>query len=84
VINGANQYLAAFFHLTPFQQGMAGASAILGCIRGAMLAGFLSDRSGRRKVLFICAVLYAASGLLSAIPRTFGEFLAARFCSAYS
>jgi SP family arabinose:H+ symporter-like MFS transporter len=81
VINGANQYLKAHFGLTSTQEGIAGASAILGCIPGAMTAGFLSDRFGRRKVLFLCAVLYAVSGVLSALPRTFPEFLAARFIS---
>jgi SP family arabinose:H+ symporter-like MFS transporter len=81
VINGANQYLKAYFSLSPFQEGLAGASAILGCIPGAMCAGFLSDRFGRRKVLFLCAILYAASGVLSALPRTFVEFLLARFVS---
>ena len=81
VINGANQFLKAHFGLTPAQEGIAGASAILGCIPGAMAAGFLSDRFGRRKVLFLCAVLYAVSGALSALPRTFAEFLAARFIS---
>jgi MFS transporter, SP family, arabinose:H+ symporter len=81
VINGANQYLKAHFNLNSVQEGVAGASAILGCIPGAMAAGFLSDRFGRRKVLFICAILYAASGLLSAVPRTFTEFLIARFIS---
>lgn len=81
VINGANQYLKAHFDLSPTQEGIAGASAILGCIPGAMFAGFLSDRFGRRKVLFLCAVLYAVSGVLSAIPRTFTEFLLARFIS---
>ena len=81
VINGANQYLKVHFHLSATQEGIAGASAILGCIPGAMCAGFLSDRFGRRKVLFACAILYALSGLLSAIPRTFTEFLAARFIS---
>jgi len=81
VINGANQYLKAHFSLNAVQEGIAGASAILGCIPGAMCAGFLSDRFGRRKVLFLCAILYALSGLLSAVPRTFFEFLAARFIS---
>ena len=79
VINGANQYLKAHFALNPMQEGFAGASAILGCIPGAMCAGFLADRFGRRKLLFACAVLYAASGVLSAIPFTFNQFLAARF-----
>ncbi len=81
VINGANTYLKAHLGLSPVQEGLAGASAILGCIPGAMAAGFLSDRFGRRKMLFLCAILYAVSGLLSAVPRTFGEFLAARIIS---
>jgi SP family arabinose:H+ symporter-like MFS transporter len=84
VINGANQYLKIHFLLDPSQQGSAGASAIFGCIPGALFAGFFSDRFGRRKVLFVCAILYALSGLFSAVPRTFGEFLIARFASGLS
>ncbi|MDE3067519.1 MAG: sugar porter family MFS transporter [Verrucomicrobiota bacterium] len=81
VVNGAVTYLTAHFALTPAQQGSAGASAIAGCIPGAMFAGFLSDRFGRKKLLFLCALLYGISGLLSAVPRTFAEFLMARFIS---
>ena len=81
VINGANSYLKAHLHLTPTQEGLAGASAIAGCIPGAMFAGFLSDKFGRKKLLFLCALLYAVSGVLSAIPRTFDQFLIARFLS---
>lgn len=81
VINGANSYLKAHMGLSPAQEGVAGASAILGCIPGAMFAGFLSDRLGRKKLLFFCAVLFGVSGLLSAIPNTFAQFLAARFIS---
>src|SRR5436190_13630501 len=71
VINGANSYLRLNMHLNPAQEGMAGASAILGCIPGAMCAGFLSDRFGRKRMLFLCALLYAISGILSAVPRAF-------------
>jgi SP family arabinose:H+ symporter-like MFS transporter len=81
VINGANSYLKTCLNLNPTQEGLASASAILGCIPGAMFAGFLSDRFGRKKLLFVCAALYAASGLLSALPRTFDQFLAARILS---
>src|SRR5258708_867816 len=77
VINGANSYLKAYMNLSPSQEGLAGASAILGCIPGAMVAGFLSDRFGRKKLLLVCAALYAISGLLSALPRTFEQFLIA-------
>jgi SP family arabinose:H+ symporter-like MFS transporter len=79
VINGANQYLKDFFGLNEFQEGMAGASAILGCIPGAVCAGFLSDRFGRKKVLFLSALFFASSAVLSAVPRDFTQFLIARF-----
>src|SRR5215470_8114634 len=73
VINGANTYLQTHFTLDPNKDawliGLATASAIVGCIPGALSAGFISDKFGRRRVLFLCALLYALSGLLSAIPR---------------
>lgn len=85
VINGANSFLQSHFALDPRRDslliGLATASAILGCIPGAMCAGFISDRFGRRRMLFFCAILYALAGILSAIPQTFGQFIAARILS---
>lgn len=81
VINGANSYIKVCFDLNSTQEGLASASAILGCVPGAMFAGVFSDRFGRKKLLFLCAALYAVSGLLSALPRTFDQFLAARVLS---
>ena len=78
VISGAIGFLKAHFLFGTSSEGWAGASAILGCIPGAVAAGFLSDRFGRKKVLFLCAVLFAASGIWSALAQSFGEFLAAR------
>ena len=46
-----------------------------------MSAGFFSDRFGRRRILFFCAILYAVSGVLSAVPQTFMQFIAARIVS---
>jgi SP family arabinose:H+ symporter-like MFS transporter len=72
VINGANTFLQQHFHLDPEKDtlliGLTTASAIIGCILGAMTAGFFSDKLGRRRVLFFCAILYALSGILSAVP----------------
>jgi sugar porter (SP) family MFS transporter len=85
VINGANTFLKQHFALDPERDalliGLATASAIIGCIPGAMFAGFVSDRLGRRRVLFFCAILYAVSGVLSAIPQSFAQFIAARLLS---
>jgi sugar porter (SP) family MFS transporter len=85
VINGANTFLQQHFGLDAeretFLVGLATSAAIIGCIPGAMSAGFVSDRFGRRNVLFFCAILYALSGLLSAIPRSFEQFVGARILS---
>lgn len=85
VINGANTYLQAHFALDAdkdaFWIGLATASAIYGCVPGAILAGFFSDKFGRRRALFFCAVLYALSAIFSALPQTLGQFIAARFLS---
>ena len=85
VINGANTYLQGHFALNPQKDawwiGLATSAAILGCVPGALAAGFVSDRFGRRRVLFFCALLYAISGVLSAVPQTFAQFIAARILS---
>lgn len=85
VINGANSLLQTHFNLDPQRDasliGLATASAILGCIPGAMCAGFISDRFGRRRMLFFCAILFAVAGILSAIPQTFTQFIIARILS---
>lgn len=79
VIAGAITSLRAHFGLGPQGEGWAAASAILGCIPGSMAAGFLSDRFGRKKTLFLCAACYAVSAVWSAWPGSFPGFLLARF-----
>jgi len=78
VIAGAIGYLETKFQLTPAMTGWAASSAIWGCVIGAMFAGYLSDRMGRKKVLILTAVLFAVSAIGSAIPRNLTEFVIAR------
>ena len=84
VINGSNTFLQERFHLNPEKDwlliGLATASAIIGCIPGAMCR-ILSDRFGCCRILFLCAMLYAISGVLSAVPQNFTQFIAARMLS---
>jgi SP family arabinose:H+ symporter-like MFS transporter len=79
VISGAIGSLEQYFDLSPTWTGWAGASAIIGCIPGSMVAGFLSDRIGRKKVLVLSASLYFISALWSGLAATFGIFIIARF-----
>jgi SP family arabinose:H+ symporter-like MFS transporter len=85
VINGANTCLQTHFALDPNKDavwiGLVTASAIYGCVPGAIFAGFFSDKFGRRRVLFFCALLYGLSAIFSAIPQTLGQFISARFAS---
>jgi SP family arabinose:H+ symporter-like MFS transporter len=78
VISGAIGALKVHFGLGSQGEGWAAASAILGCIPGAMISGFLSDRFGRKKTLVLCAVFYAVSAVWSAVPGRFSGFLLAR------
>lgn len=79
VINGANELLEDYFQLTSTQLGTATASAIIGCVPGAAIAGYLSDKYGRKRVLYLTAILFGLSAILSALPYTLNQFLMARF-----
>ncbi len=79
VIAGAIGFLQEKFDLSPVLVGWAASSAIWGCVAGAMVAGYASDRWGRKKVLIITAILFFISALGSAIANELTPFVLARF-----
>ncbi len=79
VIAGAIGFLQTKFELTAAMTGWAVSSAIVGCTIGAMSAGYLSDRFGRKKILLLTAVLFGVSAIGSAIPQNLTQFAIARF-----
>jgi MFS transporter, SP family, arabinose:H+ symporter len=79
VIAGVIGYLEQKFELSPAGVGWAASSAIWGCVVGAMMAGYLSDRFGRKKVLIVTAVLFFVSSLGAAVPVDLTQFVIARF-----
>lgn len=79
VIAGAIGFLQTKFELTAAMKGWAASSAIIGCIFGAMFAGYLSDRYGRKKILILTAFLFGISAIGSAIPANLTQFAVARF-----
>jgi MFS family permease len=78
VINGAIVFLRKQFQLSDLQTEVAVSSLLLGCVFGASLAGTLSDRFGRKRILLWSAVLFLVSSLGAAMPRNLAEFTAAR------
>jgi SP family arabinose:H+ symporter-like MFS transporter len=78
VIAGVVGYLQTRFHLSSIMVGWAASSAIWGCVIGAMLAGYLSDRMGRKKVLIITAVLFFISSIAAAFAQDLTQFILAR------
>ncbi len=77
VISGAERGLQAFFqgasdfNYTDATHGFTTSSALIGCIIGALVSGFLSSRIGRKKSLFVAGILFFLSALGSYYP----EFL---------
>ena len=78
VINGAIVFLKSQFGLSDSETEIAASSLLLGCIVGASLAGFTSDRFGRKRVLLAAAALFTLSSLGSALPRDLTQFVIAR------
>ncbi|WP_080875729.1 sugar porter family MFS transporter [Oceanobacillus timonensis] len=72
VIAGAEQsvqlYLIDSLGLGSFVHGFTVSSALIGCILGALLSGWLSNGIGRRNTLVIAAILFSLSALGSAYP----------------
>src|SRR2546423_8001830 len=79
VINGAIVFIKRQFLLTDAQTEIAASSLLLGCVVGASLAAFTSDRFGRKKVLLGAAALFTISSIGAALPRNLIEFVIARF-----
>ena len=78
VINGALVYLRAEFHLTSVKTELVATVLLWGCAVGAALAGWASDRFGRRVVLFAAGVLFCVSALGAAFPSQLWQLIAAR------
>src|SRR4030065_2983458 len=65
VIGGAKPFYEPFFGITgnPALQGWAMSCALIGCLLGAVLSGWMSDRFGRKKLLILSAALFVAASI---------------------
>jgi SP family arabinose:H+ symporter-like MFS transporter len=63
VVSGIIEPVKQQFQLSASEEGFFVSSALLGCIAGVAISGFLSDKIGRKKVLFISAILFLVSAI---------------------
>lgn len=77
VIGGAKPFYEPFFGITgsAFLQGWAMSCALIGCLGGSVLSGWLSDRFGRKKLLILSASLFIAASLGTGAAGTFVTFV---------
>ena len=74
VISGAEKGLQAYFlgaadfQYTDFIHGLTCSSALIGCVIGALISGWLANRLGRKQTLFVAGILFFVSALGSAHP----------------
>ena len=78
VISGVVGFIETEFALTKAQLGFSVSSLTLTATLAMLVSGPLSDRFGRRKILFLAATLYAISAIASALAPSFGFLVAAR------
>lgn len=81
VIGGAKPFYELFFGISadPVMQGVAMSTALVGCLAGAMVAGGMADRYGRKPLLVISAVLFTLSAVATGAVSDFTLFNIARF-----
>jgi MFS transporter, SP family, arabinose:H+ symporter len=78
VISGTVGLFKAEFRLSDTMEGWVASSALVGCFFGALAAGMMSDRFGRKKILLLAAFFFTVSALWCGLARTATDLVLAR------
>ena len=72
------------FPMTPFVSGFMTAAVPLGALFAACVAGRVTDRFGRRRVLMVAAAVFAAAALIAAAMTAIWILVVARFVLGFA
>jgi MFS family permease len=80
VIGGAKPFYERYFDIVaqPSLQGWVMSSALIGCLVGAAMSGYLADRFGRKKPLIIAAFFFTASAIGTGLVDNITPFIVYR------
>jgi sugar porter (SP) family MFS transporter len=85
VIGGAKPFYERYFQLdSPSLEGWAMSCALIGCLIGAVSSGALSNRFGRKRLLTLAAIVFAASSLGTGLASHFTLFVTWRMLGGYA
>jgi len=78
VISGTLAFVRNQFGLAAAMEGWYVSSALVGCIGGVSVAGWLSDKFGRKMILLLAATLFSISAIGCAVSGSFSSLIAYR------
>lgn len=85
VIGGAKPFYERYFQLdSPALAGWAMSCALVGCLVGALSAGALSNRFGRKHLLTLAALAFATSSVGVGLANHFAAFVGWRMLGGYA
>ncbi|WP_321334682.1 sugar porter family MFS transporter [uncultured Bacteroides sp.] len=86
VIGGAKPFYEQYFQIAdnPVMQGWAMSSALIGCLVGALAAGKLSDRLGRKPILILAAGMFICTSIGTGFSPSFASFNVFRLIGGFA
>ena len=80
VIGGAKPFYEPYFGISgqPVMQGWVMSCALVGCLAGAVLSGWLSDGFGRKKLLIAASVIFVVSSIGTGAASDIASFVSFR------
>ncbi|CAL1517182.1 MFS transporter [Chitinophaga sp. MM2321] len=81
VVSGILPFVQQQFALSASQEGWFVSSALAGCIAGVIFASDISDRLGRKKLLFLSALLFLLAAVGCTFIRSFSWLITARIAA---